>query len=281
MVRAYYFVDTCLRIAMLHSPAMMTSEEQESHAPPVELKVFSGPLDLLLHLIRKNEVSIYDIPIVSICDQYHEHLRAMQELDLDIAGEFLWMASWLLHLKSKTLLPTTAEGEEDPREELVERLLAYRGVKELASHLHDCDIVRRCLWMPDVAARAGSLTEQEIDWEDVDLRLLAQTYLEVMQRFEASHPPPLEVLPLRYKVEEKMSDIYYRVRSEGLVPLLRDLNSRSDREEVVTVVVAALELVRLRGVFAEQRKAFAEIYLRPGDRQLSKQQLLRHGENSE
>ena len=258
----------------------MTMEEPESQVPPVELKVFSGPLDLLLHLIRKNEVSIYDIPIASICDQFHEHLRAMQELDLDIAGEFLWMASWLLHLKSKTLLPSATEGEEDPREELVERLLAYRRVKELASYLHDCDILRRCLWTPEVATRSGSSGEAEIDWEDVDLRVLAQTYLEVMQRFEASHPPPLEVLPLRYKVEEKMRDIYQRVRSEGLVHLLRELNSRSDREEVVTVVVAALELVRLRGVFAEQRKAFAEIYLRPGDRQLSEKQLLHHGENS-
>lgn len=266
-------------MSMYTPGAMVMTEEQESHAPPVELTVFSGPLDLLLHLIRKNEVSIYDIPIVSICDQYHEHLRAMQELDLDIAGDFLWMASWLLHLKSKTLLPSAAEGEEDPREELVERLLAYRRVKELASFLHDSDIVRRCLWTPDVATRARSSAEPELDWEDVDLRLLAQTYLEVMQRFEASHPPPLKVLPLRYKVEEKMTDIYHRVRSDGLVPLLRDLNSRSDTEEVVTVVVAALELVRLRGVFAEQRKAFAEIYLRPGDRELSEKELLQRGEN--
>lgn len=259
---------------------MTMLEEQESNAPPVELTVFSGPLDLLLHLIRKNEVSIYDIPIVSICDQYHEHLRAMQELDLDEAGDFLWMASWLLHLKSKTLLPSATEGEEDPREELVERLLAYRRVKELASYLHDCDTVRRCLWAPEVATEAGSTGEAELDWEDVDLRLLAQTYLEVMQRFEASHPPPLEVLPLRYKVEEKMTDLYHRARSDGLVPLLRDLNSRTDAEEVVTVVVAALELVRLRGVFAEQRKAFAEIYLRPGDRELSEKELLQRGESS-
>ena len=258
---------------------MTMLDEQESHAPPIELTVFSGPLDLLLHLIRKNEVSIYDIPIVSICDQYHEHLRAMQELDLDIAGDFLWMASWLLHLKSRALLPTATEGEEDPREELVERLLAYRRVKELASYLYDCDIVRRCLWTPELVTRADVSAEPELDWEDVDLRLLAQTYLEVMQRFEASHPPPLEVLPLRYRVEEKMTDIYRRVRSDGIVPLLRHLNSRSDAEEVVTVVVAALELVRLRGVFAEQRVPFAEIYLRPGDRELSRKELLQRGEN--
>jgi segregation and condensation protein A len=258
----------------------MLIEEQDSSVPPVELTVFSGPLDLLLHLIRKNEVSIYDIPIVSICDQYHEHLRAMQELDLDVAGDFLWMASWLLHLKSKTLLPSAVVGEEDPRDELVERLLAYRRVKELASFLHDSDIVRRCLWTPEVATKFKSASERELDWEDVDLRLLAQTYLDVMQRFEASHPPPIEVLPLRYRVEDKMTDLYERVRSDGMVPLLRDLNSRSDPQEVVTVIVATLELVRLRGVFAEQRKAFAEIYLRPGDRELSAKDLLHQGASS-
>jgi segregation and condensation protein A len=131
-----------------------------------------------------------------------------------------------------------------------------------------------------VATTFGSPAEQELDWEDVDLRLLAQTYLDVIQRFEASHPPPIEVLPLRYKVEEKMTDIYQRVKTDGLVALLQHLNSRSDPEEIVTVIVATLELVRLRGVFAEQRKAFAEIYLRPGDRQLSNRELLNHGENS-
>jgi segregation and condensation protein A len=259
---------------------MMTTVELDAHAPPVELTVFSGPLDLLLHLIRKNEVSIYDIPIASICDQYHALLREMRELDLDVAGDFLWMASWLLHLKSRMLLPSVVEGEEDPREELVERLLAYRRVKELASYLHDLDIVRRCVWIPGVAAEVASDADAELDWEDVDLRLLAQTYLEVMQRFEASHPPPIEVLPLRYNVEEKMTEIYQRVSSEGLLPLLRHLNSRSDREEVVVVLVATLELIRLRGVLAEQRKAFAEIYLRPGDRHLTSRELLQHGGSS-
>jgi len=248
--------------------------EETLHGPDVELQVFSGPLDLLLHLIRKNEVSIYDIPIFSICDQYNEHLRVMQDLDLDVAGEFLWMASWLLHLKSKMLLPQAVEGEEDPREELVERLLAYRRVKELASYLHDSDTVRRCIWTPALKGPTENLAEAELDWEDVDLRLLAQTYLDVMQRFEAAHPPPLEILPLRYSVEEKMRDIYERVVAGGLMPLLRHLHSRSDPDEVVAVVVATLELVRLRGVFAEQRRPFAEIYLRPGDRTLNVSELL-------
>ena len=257
----------------------MSMVAEEPQGPPVELSVFSGPLDLLLHLIKQNEVSIYDIPIFSICDQYNAQLKAMQELDLDIAGDFLWMASWLLHLKSKMLLPQVAEGGEDPREELVERLLAYRRVKELASFLHESDIVRRCLWIPEIAADVGAGEETELDWEDIDLRVLAQTYLDVMQRFAASHPPPLEVLPLRYRVEDKMKDIYDLVRSDGLVPLLRHLNSRSDPVEVVTVMVAALELVRLRGVFADQQRPFAEIYLRPGDRTLDAKELLLREEN--
>ncbi len=247
---------------------------EELHSPPVELTVFSGPLDLLLHLIRQNEVSIYDIPIFSICDQYNEHLHSMKELDLDVAGEFLWMASWLLHLKSKMLLPQVMEGEDDPREELVERLLAYRRVKELASILHDTDTVRRCLWTPGLTTDFEKDADPELDWEDVDLRLLAETYLQVMQGFAAAHPPPLQVLPLRYNVQQKMEDIYRRVVDDGLMPLLRHLNSRSDPEEVAAVMVATLELVRLRGVFAEQSVPFAEIYLRPGDHQLTSTEML-------
>jgi segregation and condensation protein A len=166
------------------------------------------------------------------------------------------------------------EGEDDPREELVERLLAYRRVKELASYLYDTDTVRRCLWTPEVGCDVERTADPELDWEDVDLRLLAETYLQVMQRFAAAHPPPLQVLPLRYNVQEKMQDIYQRVVSDGLMPLLRHLNSRSDPEEVATVLVATLELVRLRGVFAEQRLPFTEIYLRPGDHELTSTEML-------
>jgi len=235
--------------------------------PPVELPVFTGPLDLLLHLIRTHELSIYDIPIATICDQYHEHLQRMQDLDLELAGEFLWMAAWLLQLKSKMLLPREAEGEEDPRQELVERLLEYRRVKQVAEALYEREIVRRALWTPAVRPDLGP-SATELDWEDVDLRLLARTYLEVMQRFATAHPPPLEVVPLRYTVRDTMRDLYQRVRREGLVQLLRWLHARSDDEEIVVTVVATLELVRLGGLAAEQRRPFAEIYLRPGRRAL-------------
>jgi segregation and condensation protein A len=246
---------------------------EEPTGPPVELGVFSGPLDLLLHLIRQNEVSIYDIPIATICDQFQAHLEAMQELDLEIAGEFLWMASWLLALKSRMLLPRHEDEEEDPRQELVERLLEYRRVKELAAILYEKDVVRRCLWTPGLDAELPP-GETELDWEEVD-RLLAKAYLEVMERFAVSHPPPLQILPLRYRVHDKMREIYRRVVADGLLALLRDLHRRADAEEVVALFVATLELVRVGAVCAEQGRPFAEIYLRPGPRELDLEDLER------
>lgn len=235
--------------------------------PPIEVPIFTGPLDLLLHLIRKNRFSIHDIPISSICDQYHQHLRDMQRLDLELAGEFLWMASWLLHLKSRALLPrASAEtGTDDPHQELVNRLLEYRRVKEVAEYLYDAEVVRRCLWEPNIDID-GLGGEPELDWVDVDLRVLAKTYLEVMDRFAAAHPPPLQVIPLRFKVQDKMQELYDTVHKQKLMALLRHLDSHSDSEEVVALVVATLELVRLGGVRAEQRRVFAEIFLRPGPR---------------
>ena len=240
--------------------------------PPVEVPAFSGPLDLLLPLIKENEASIYDIPIAAICDQFHEHLAAMQVLDLRLAGEFLWMAAWLLQLKSKTLLPTPVDGEEDPRAELVERLLEYRRVKELAAVLSEIHVVRRGVWESRVETRVGH-EEVELDWEEVDLDLLARAYIHAMESFAASHPPPLQVLPLRFTVESKIRELYARVREDGMVALLRQVHACPNVEEVVTLIAASLELARLGAVHADQRRPFAEIYLRPGEQELDLDRL--------
>ncbi len=245
---------------------------------PVDLPAFSGPLDLLLHLVRRNKVDITDIPIIVICDQYQATLRTMAELDLEVAGEFLWMASWLLYLKSRTLLPTPSEeGGADPRAELVERLLEYRRVKEMAAVLYEQDVVRRCLWEPALEPSTVTPREVELDWENVDLRVLARTYLDVLQRFTTANPPPMRVAPLRFTVGEKMRELYRRVLEERLFPLRRLLRGRGDAEEVVTLVVAALELARLGGIVSDQRRAFAEIYLRPGPRLLDVDAMLQEG----
>jgi segregation and condensation protein A len=258
----------------------MLEGDNGSIGPALELPSFSGPLDLLLHLIRKNELSIYDIPIALICEQYHEHLEAMQELDLELAGEFMWMASWLLQLKSRMLLPTHAPDEKDPREELVERLLEYRRVKEMAAMLYERDVVRRCIWTAAVDGEVEA-EERELDLEEVDLRVLAQAYLDVMQSFRVSHPPPLHVEPLRFRVLDKMREIYARVTGGKSMPLLSQLHRRRDSEEVVVLFVAALELVRMGVVRARQRKAFAEIYLRKGKKPLDDELLSRFGERND
>ena len=253
----------------------------EGGLPPVELPAFSGPLDLLLHLVRKNSLSIYDIPIATLCDQYHEALRAMQELDLEIASEFLTTASWLVYIKSRMLLPRPEEAEaEDPREELVERLLEYRRVKAVADILHDEDVVRRCVWTPAIEGPVGGSGDSEVELEAIDLRVLARTYLDVMERHAVENPSPLTVLPLRHTVEQKMRDLYRRVREERLLRLLSYLHTLPDVEEVVTLVMATLELVRLGGVHAEQRTRFAEIYLRPGPVGLDLERVLEAGDGA-
>jgi segregation and condensation protein A len=184
-----------------------------------------------------------------------------------VAGEFLWMAAWLLQLKSKLLLPATRAEEPDPRDELVERLIAYRRVKELAALLHDIDLVRQCVWPAGFPTELVG-QETELDLEEIDLRRLAETYLDVMQRFAAAHPPPIEVLPLRYNVPDTMRELYNDILSSDLVPLLRRLHQRPDPEEVVVLFVSALELIRLRAARAEQRAPFTEIYLRRGECEL-------------
>src|ERR671937_1921644 len=147
--------------------------EPTPDAFPVKLDQFEGPLDLLLYLIRKNEVSIHDIPIALITQQYLDAIHLMQELDLDVAGEFLVMAATLIHIKSKMLLPRpeTAAGvegepEEDPRDALVRRLLEHQKFKAAAGLLHEREQLRAAQWQrPDerVAAIAGDEYEPEIE----------------------------------------------------------------------------------------------------------------------
>src|SRR4029078_3772140 len=138
-------------------------------AYPVRLQNFEGPLDLLLHLIKKNEVSIYDIPITLITHQYIEYIDLMQDLNLDVAGEFLVMAATLIHIKSRMLLPrpdpTQEDPEEDPRDALVRRLVEHKRFKAAAELLHEKEIQRSAMWTRadgPVAEVVGTAPEPEI-----------------------------------------------------------------------------------------------------------------------
>ena len=182
--------------------------ESSPDAYQVKLDAFEGPLDLLLHLIRTNEVNIYDIPISLITEQYLGYIALMQDLNLDVAGEFLVMASTLIHVKSRTLLPRPEpdqlEGgpEEDPREALVRRLLEHQKYKAAAGLLHDRETLRGAQFMrPDarVADAAGDDYEPELE---VDLFSLLAAFKGVLER--ASRRPRLVLPPEQIWIEDRL-----------------------------------------------------------------------------
>src|SRR5918994_7373372 len=177
----------------------MEHQEFESilEAYPVRLDNFEGPLDLLLHLIKKSELDIYDIPITLITQQYIEYIDLMQELNLDVAGEFLVMASTLIHIKSRMLLPRPdptqddGEVEEDPREALIRRLIEHQKFKAAAELLHDRETLRGAQFTrPDsrIQSIAGDDYEPELE---VDLFSLLSAFRAVLERARERPPMPL------------------------------------------------------------------------------------------
>src|SRR5580765_4407160 len=187
-----------------------TDFESAPDAFPVKLENFEGPLDLLLHLIKKNEVNIHDIPIALITAQYLEAIALMQELDLDVAGDYLVMAATLIHIKSKMLLPrpetaATVEGEEeDPRDALVRRLLEHEKFKAAAELLHEREQVRSAQWQrPDerVADLAGDDIEPELE---IDLFTLLTAFQSVVQRARLRPRVllPPEQVPVEVRIEQ-------------------------------------------------------------------------------
>jgi segregation and condensation protein A len=215
----------------------------------VQLENFEGPLDLLLHLIKKNEVSISDIPIATITEQFLATLELMQTLNLDVAGEFLVMAATLIHIKSRMLLPLSegeAEDEEeggDPRDELVRRLLEYQRFKEAASELEQRDVLTR-----DVFARgaAPSETPQPAPFRELSVFELLTALRRVLERLpkDEFHEVTLEKITVR----EKMTLLLDRLDAHGQVWFESLFSDARSRMEVVVTFLAMLELVKMRAI---------------------------------
>src|SRR5438552_7354296 len=247
--------------------------ESSVDALPVHLDNFEGPLDLLIHLIRKNELNVYDIPIALITRQYLDTIQLMQELDLDVAGEFLVMAATLIHIKSKLLLPRpeTAAGvegeEEDPRDTLVRRLLEHQKFKAAAELLHEREQVRAAQWLrPDgrVAQIAGDGYEPEIE---VDLFSLLNAFQAVIER--AKHRPRVLLPPEQISVEARIDQLLERLSETqacGFEELFADAD---DRGALVVTFLALLEMIRLKLVRVFQSSSFGPIRVykraRPAD----------------
>jgi len=247
--------------------------ESSADAVPIRLANFEGPLDLLLHLIKTHEVNIYDIPIALITQQYLDTFQLMQELNLDVAGEYLVMAATLIHIKSKMLLPrpeTAAGGEgeeEDPRDVLVRRLLEHQKFKAAAGLLHEREQVRSAQWQrPDerVAEIAGDDYEPELE---VDLFTLLNAFRSVLER--AKQRPkvllPPEQMPVEVRIEQLLSRLSETVAC-GFDELFADVN---DRGGLIVTFLALLEMIRLKLIRVFQSGSFGPIRVykreRPAD----------------
>lgn len=237
--------------------------EVEESAYKVTLPTFHGPLDLLLHLIRKHEIDIHDIPILLITEQYNAYLDAMAELDLDIAADYIYMAALLINIKSRMLLPrdeSAEEGSEDPRRELVDRLIEYQRFKAVAESFAELDVLRMGMWTRPRVPLPGTDEPTEIDMSDVGLFELIDAFRSALARYRQNHPQAIELQRTVHKVSDKMRELYLKVREKAPIRLQWFLEGR-DRNELIAVFLGMLELVRLGGVALQQGQLFGEILI--------------------
>ena len=227
----------------------------------IKLGVFEGPLDLLLHLIREHQLDILDIPIATITDEYLRYLALMQELDLDVAGEFLLMAATLIHIKSKMLLPPdeTADGDEgeqeDPRAELVSRLLEYKRFKEAAQTLGVLESETASLHR-----RGAPAMEMEIEGPlQVSMVELLRALRDVLSRTEKA--APLEITPEEINVGQRIVMLIDRLAAESPIEFGQLFGHATRRVEVIVTFLALLEILRRRLASARQSEAMGPIMI--------------------
>ncbi|MFQ5864099.1 MAG: segregation and condensation protein A [bacterium] len=232
----------------------------------VQLQNFEGPLDLLLFLIRKNEVDIYDIPIAEITQQYLAFLEVMEFFDLENAGEFILMAATLMRIKAQMLLPRPAledEELEDPRQELVQRLLEYQRFKEVAGNLADFEKKHRNFYPRSYfefdLGESNSRDDQVIE-RDVTLYDLMAAFVEIMKRVPATSPHTVERIPVTVDDQSKFILTYLEGHEQVLISEL--FAQLQERIIMIVTFVALLDLVKNKRVRLDQNKPFAEIWIR-------------------
>jgi segregation and condensation protein A len=229
----------------------------------ISLPLYEGPLDLLLDMIRRQKLDIYDIPIAKVTEQYLAYLHLMQEMNVDIASDFLLIAAQLIYIKSRTLLPpdpdAVGEEAEDPRAELVRRLLEYEQFKNAAEMLHQREMVENAAW-----SNPGSVEMEEGELEPelaVSLYDLLLAFRDVVKR--AEERPMMELDREEFSVEQMMGFLLEKVTSaRGDMTLTDILPQITSRRGLITAFLALLELTRLKAIYLRQEKPFAEITVR-------------------
>jgi segregation and condensation protein A len=229
----------------------------------VNLPVYEGPLDLLLDLIRKQEMDIHNIPIAKITQQYLDYLHQLEKLDIDVSADFIYMAATLIHIKSKMLLPADPlagpEAPFDPREELVHRLLEHEKFKNAAQLLYQKQQVEAHVWSrPDRTLYTGDAVEGELVVSLVDL---IQTFQQVLERrkeatkFELQH----ESVTIAQMIDRLRQRL---VASESPISLMEFFDACETRNAMIVALLAVLEMVRMQAVILVQSEIFADILLR-------------------
>ena len=242
----------------------VTELPQDLYIPPYALKVFleafEGPLDLLLYLIRRQNIDVLDIPIAEITRQYVEYIEMMKEMQLELAGEYLLMAAMLAEIKSRMLLPRAVEEEEeeeDPRAELVRRLQEYERFKQAAEDLSSLPRLERDVFVANVDAPEKKVT---VTLPDVTLKELLLAFHGVLKRVEMFSNLHLHREPL--SVRQRMSEILSRIKTNTFTGFADLFDPEEGRMGVAVTFIALLELLRESVIEVVQAKAFAPLHIR-------------------
>ncbi|TCS79274.1 segregation and condensation protein A [Pectinatus cerevisiiphilus] len=229
----------------------------------VHLKAFEGPLDLLLHLIEKNKIDIYDIPVAVLTEQYLTYLNQFREFNIEIASEFLLMAAELLQIKSRIMLPERQheaedQQEDDPRQELVERLLEYRRFKEISNVLDEMAAVQEKIFY-----RESSLGPvRYLPPQNLDMKMLWQAFQNVMEG-QLANEPIKKVTRDKFSVQDKMLIILklLKDKEQNTLPFTEAFSDDSNRMEMIVTFLAMLELIKLQRISIKQNYSFSPIYI--------------------
>ena len=225
----------------------------------ITLPLYEGPLDLLLDMIRKQKLDIYDIPIATVTKQYLEYLHLIQDMDVDVASEFLVIAAQLIYIKSRMLLPpdpdAVDEDAEDPRAELVRRLLEYEKFKNAAQMLYQREMVENASWNN---AGAVPFAEDEVESQvTVGLFDLLTAFRDIIER--AKQRPLMQVDREEFSIEQMMGYLFDQINTRGPVTLNEILPEIFTRRGLIVAFLALLELTRLKAIFLRQEVTCGEI----------------------
>ncbi|KGN00383.1 segregation and condensation protein A [Clostridium novyi A str. 4570] len=237
----------------------------------IKIENFEGPFDLLLHLIKKNEMDIYDIKIYEITTQYLNYINNMKELDLEVTSEFIVIAATLLEIKSKMLLPKQVveeneEDAEDPRQELINKLLEYKKFKQVADYLMKREATVGFMYSKKPEIIEDIHKDDNVDiLKDVTILKLFNIYNDLINTYKnkmnTENVIPKEIALDKFKIEDKMVEISEKLKNGSTIGFSKLVNSCEDKIEAIVTFLALLELIKLRVISAIQEGNFKEIYL--------------------